>query len=118
MAWGWISGADRRCGPPGNRRSVLRPRSARPTTGSAQFHPKRHSYRPEQDEERCHPVGAGMDAISLQRSGPNAPSHPDAVLGNHLVSDSANDCGSHHEAQVGDTLGVQEPIDSITSGAR
>jgi hypothetical protein len=65
-----------------------------------------HSNRPDQDEERCHTIGAGMDAVSFQCRRSDAAPHPDPVLSDHFISDCANDGGRHDEAQLGDPLGV------------
>jgi len=57
-----------------------------------------------------------VDAVRLQRGRPDAAPDADAVPGHHLVADRADDGGHHHDAEVGDPLGVEEAVDRLVPG--
>lgn len=71
---------------------------------------------PGQNEERSHPIGAGVNTVGLQRGGPDTTPHADAVLSDNLIAHGPDNGGGHDEAEVSDLFWMQKSMDRLVAG--
>ena len=75
-----------------------------------------HAHSTDQHQQRGRSIGAGVDAVRSQRGRTDAAPDPDPILGHHLVPNRPDNRRCHHNAQVGNLLRVEPPVDGLVTG--